>query len=99
MISYEKIHNEHTNSTLSESEYQKLKEMEEFTDQQISSQFSKGYHIQVDASTIDKLASVFGVWRCQVLIDKWRKMYEDGGWSVNYDSGISMNCWVLTQNK
>jgi hypothetical protein len=93
MIKFEDIHKELTVETLSEHEQDYVKAAEELTDEHIKIQFPHSYYICIDGSKLDRIFSGKGIYRKQVMLNEWKKMYTEAGWDVSHDS--EHNSWTL----
>lgn len=93
MIKFKDIHKELTTETLSEHEEDFIKAAEELTDEHITIQFPHSYSICIDGSKLERIFSGKGIYRAQVMKNKWQKMYTEAGWDVSYDS--EHHSWTL----
>jgi hypothetical protein len=95
MINYNRKYKEANDPALSDEENDAIIRMEEFTDNCIEVQFHTSRAIHVDAQAIEKIASPFGIYRSQIIMNEWKNRYKANGWEVNFVSDHT-STWLLT---
>jgi hypothetical protein len=96
MIHYKEIESRYKSTELNDEELIVLEKMEKYTDRAIELQFRNSFNVYVDFKDLNKLASMFGIHRKDVLIEQWKRICNHAGWSISYDGSDS---WILSEKK
>ena len=85
-------------SKLGVSESLALAELEKVTDDAITEQFWKNRQVNIDDNVIEAIVRPFGTWRAAVLKNTWIKLYQEGGWIIQYNDNQACY-WSLTSRQ
>ena len=86
MVKYSVLLAEQTKQALSDKEQEFLNQMEEITDDILTTKFaSSGGSVYVPEKEILPLIHTLNNWRRDILIKEWKKIYEnaDAGWKIH----------------
>ena len=85
-------------SKLGVSESHALVALEKVTDDAITEQFWKNRQVNIDDNLIEAIVRPFGTWRAEVLTTAWKKLYQEGGWIIQYNDNQACY-WSLTSRQ